>query len=418
MLYDIIVIGDELLIGQVADTNSGWISRHLKPYGWEVKKVLVIGDNENDIVASVEDCMAEVDAVLVTGGLGPTKDDITKGSLKKCFGGEICHSQEVEDNVRKIFEKRGIVMNELTLAQADVPTSCRVIQNQVGTAPIMWFEREGKVLVSMPGVPFETETMMEREVIPQLISRFNGGEDIEFRTFVVAGIPESDLAIKLNDFENELPEFLHLAYLPDGGIVRLRLSGALADSAVINDAMDTYGKKLQTILGDAIICCDDEPLAQIIGKLLRSKHLTLSTAESCTGGNIAHAITEIAGSSEYFVGSVVSYTNGIKHKVLNVQKSTLSEHGAVSQPTVEQMACGVSELMGTDCAVSTSGIAGPGGAEPGKPVGTVWIAAKFKNKVVSHCFLLPGNRERVIKRATTEALLLLYRLINGIDTAL
>lgn len=414
MYYDIIVIGDELLIGQVADTNSGWISRHLKPYGWEVKKIQVIGDKEDEIISTINSCMDEVDAVLVTGGLGPTKDDITKSSLLKCFGGEMYHNADVEKNVLKIFEKRNIVMNDLTLAQADVPSSCRVIQNQVGTAPIMWFEREGKVLVSMPGVPFETETMMEREVIPQLVRHFSGDVSIEFRTLVVAGIPESNLAIKLTDFENGLPKHIHLAYLPKEGIIRLRLTGNSKDGDALNAEMDALCVDLKAVLGDAVISCEDEPLGKIIGNLLRDKGLTLATAESCTGGNIAHVITEIAGSSEYFVGSVVSYTNEIKHRVLNVSENTLGEFGAVSQPTVEQMVCGVSELMHTDCAVSTSGIAGPGGAEPGKPVGTVWMAAKCGDKVVSQCLHLPGSRERVIERATREVLLLLYRLIRGI----
>lgn len=412
MDVSIIVIGDELLIGQVTDTNSGWIARHITPYGWKVKSVRVVADVSADIRAAIDESFAQTDVVLMTGGLGPTKDDITKPTLCDYFGGELVLDEATRQNVNKIFEKRHLVMNDLTARQALVPTSCRVIQNEVGTAPIMWFERNGKVLVSMPGVPHETETMMQRAVIPQLLKHFNSDVDIEYSTFVVIDYTESALAGKLDDFERNLPAFIHLAYLPRPGIIRLRLSGVHTDRAILEVEMERSTQLLHDILGDAIICDGDHTLPEIIGNILRKKNLTLSTAESCTGGNIAHVITEVPGSSEYFVGSVVSYCNRVKHQLLNVPDEVLNTAGAVSEPTVTQMVRGVSALLNTDCAVSTSGIAGPGGGTPDKPVGTVWMAAKCGDDVVTGCGHFPGDRGRVINRATTEVLKMLLKLLR------
>ena len=412
MDVSIIVIGDELLIGQVVDTNSGWIARHLSPYGWKVKNVRVVADAADDIMHAIDESMAQTDVVLMTGGLGPTKDDITKQVLCDYFGGTLVLDEATQQNVNRIFEKRHLTMNNLTAQQAMVPTSCRVIQNEVGTAPLMWFERDGKVLVSMPGVPHETETMMERAVIPQLLKHFESDVDIEYRTFVVIDYTESEVAEKLDDFERQLPPYIHLAYLPKAGILRLRLTGVWTDRNQLVYSIEAQSRKLHEILGDAIICDGDHTLPEIIGSMLREKGLTMSTAESCTGGNIAHVITEVPGSSEYFIGSVVSYCNEVKNKLLNVPAEVLNTVGAVSEPTVKQMSCGVSALLGTDCAVSTSGIAGPGGGTPDKPVGTVWMAAKCGDEVVTCCGHFPGNRSRVIDRATTEVLKMLLKLLR------
>jgi nicotinamide-nucleotide amidase len=412
MLYSTIVIGDELLIGQVVDTNSGWIARHLAPFGWEPKSAKVIADDAQEIFRAIDEAFSQTDVVLMTGGLGPTKDDITKATLCRYFGGEMTLNDDVRRNVDNIFAKRGITMNRLTASQAMVPSSCRVIQNEVGTAPIMWFERDGKVLVSMPGVPFETQTMMERAVIPQLIKHFNSDVDIEYRTFVVIDYAESALAEKLDKFEQDMPPYIHLAYLPKQGIIRLRLTGAHKDPQVINADMDRLSSQLHKILGHSIIADGDKPLAQIVGERLRELGLTLSTAESCTGGNVAHVITEIAGSSDYFMGSVVSYSNDVKNRVLGVDQDSLDTFGAVSQPVVEQMANGVCALCHTNCAVATSGVAGPGGGTPDKPVGTVWMAAKVGDIVVSQCHHLPGDRARVIDRATTQVLIMLLKLLG------
>ena len=411
MQYSTIVIGDELLIGQVTDTNSGWIARHLSPLGWEAKSVKVIADDADEISSAIDEAFAVTDVVLMTGGLGPTKDDITKATLCRYFGGEMVLNEDVKRNVETQFELRGIPMNRLTAGQAMVPSSCRVIQNEVGTAPIMWFERDNKVLVSMPGVPHETQTMMERSVIPQLVKHFHSDLDIEYRTFVVVDYAESALAEKLEDYERQLPAYIHLAYLPNQGIIRLRLTGAHHDADVIKDDMEQQSKKLHSILGKSIIADGDKPLAMIVGERLRELGLTLSTAESCTGGNVAHVITEIAGSSDYFMGSVVSYSNDVKERVLGVDKTTLDTCGAVSQPVVEQMACGVSNLCHTHCAVATSGVAGPSGGTPDKPVGTVWMAAKVGDIVVSRCHHFTGTRSQIIDRATNQVLIMLLMLI-------
>ena len=411
MDVSVIAIGDELLIGQVVDTNSGWIARRLNPLGWNVKSVKVIGDDSNEIFKAIDEAFAQTGSVLTTGGLGPTKDDITKPTLCRYFGGELVYDKEVERNVLEVLNKRHLKINELTAAQAMVPSTCRVIQNEVGTAPIMWFEKSGKVLVAMPGVPFETEQMMERKVIPQLLKRFVPDEHIEHRTFVVIDYMESKLAMTLADFENELPEYIHLAYLPKMGVIRLRLSGRLRDGEALKADMARLSKRLHNILGDSIVSYEDKPLAAIVGDKLKAKGLKLSTAESCTGGNVAHAITLNAGSSEYFEGSVVAYSNDVKRNVLKVPAEVLSSVGAVSRETVEAMCSGVASLMATDCAIATSGIAGPGGGTPEKPVGTVWVAVKCGERVESECYHLPGTRDRVIERTTTNVLCKLIKML-------
>ena len=411
MDVSVIAIGDELLIGQVVDTNSGWIARHLNPLGWNVKSVKVIGDDSNEIFKAIDEAFAQTDIVLTTGGLGPTKDDITKPTLCRYFGGELVYDKEVERNVLEVLNKRHLKINELTAAQAMVPSTCRVIQNEVGTAPIMWFEKSGKALVAMPGVPFETEQMMERKVIPQLLKRFVPDEHIEHRTFVVIDYMESKLAMTLADFENELPEYIHLAYLPKMGVIRLRLSGRLRDGEALKADMARLSKRLHNILGDSIVSYEDKPLAAIVGDKLKAKGLKLSTAESCTGGNVAHAITLNAGSSEYFEGSVVAYSNDVKRNVLKVPAEVLSSVGAVSRETVEAMCSGVASLMATDCAIATSGIAGPGGVTPEKPVGSVWVAVKCGERVESECYHLPGTRDRVIERTTTNVLCKLIKML-------
>lgn len=411
MNISIIVIGDELLIGQVTDTNSGWIARHVNPLGWKVNSVRVVADDAEQIKQAINDAFAETDLILTTGGLGPTKDDITKQTLLDLFGGEMIYDKAIEKNVLEVVAKRHLKINKLTAAQAYVPSSCRVIQNKVGTAPIMWFEKDKKVLVSMPGVPFETETMMEQEIIPQLKSYFNPTEHIEHRTFVVINHSESELAMKLDTFERGIPDFIKLAYLPRPGIIRLRLTGVNENEDLLDGSMKGLSSQLTEILGSSIISYEDKPLPAILGDLLRDRHLTISTAESCTGGNVAHVITEIAGSSDYFKGSVVSYSNEIKEKVLKVSSEILKNYGAVSEETVRQMVEGVAELMNTDCAIATSGIAGPGGGTPEKPIGTVWVAVKYGSEVVTQLLHLPGNRSRVIDRTTMEAQKMLLKLI-------
>ncbi|WP_407402999.1 CinA family nicotinamide mononucleotide deamidase-related protein [Sodaliphilus sp.] len=412
MKYSVIVIGDELLIGQVTDTNSGWIAREVSPLGWEASSVKVVADDAGEIKLAMDQAFAVTDVVLMTGGLGPTKDDITKATLCEYFGGEMIYDEVTAQNVLEVVNRRGIKLNEYTRMQAMVPSSCRVIQNEVGTAPIMWFERDGKVAVSMPGVPHEMRTMMQREVIPQLSRRFPDGMHVEHRTLMVSGIIESALAMRLDDFENSLPESLHLAYLPNEGIIRLRLDGRHSDAVVLKNQLDKAVAQLHALLGNLIMCDGDVPLAAILGNELRKQGLTMASAESCTGGNIAHEITRIAGSSEYFTGSVTCYDTKVKINQLGVPQDVVDEYTVVSQPVVEQMVQGVCDLLGCDCSIATSGVAGPGGGTEETPVGTVWMAAKAGNRVVSQVKRFPGDRDRVINRATTEAMLLLLNLLQ------
>ncbi len=412
MNYSIIVVGDEILIGQVQDTNSGFIARQLTPFGWQAVSIRTVADDGQAIFDAIDEGFAHSDVILMTGGLGPTKDDITKPTLCRYFGGELVHDEATARNVEQIVAGRHLKLNDYTRAQAMVPSSCRVIQNQCGTAPLMWFERNGKVLVSMPGVPYETETMLVREVIPQLMEHFHHDVDIEFRHLMVTGIIESALAMTLDEWERRLPQGIHLAYLPQPGIIHLRLTGQAADKQWLTSEMDRLVAELHQILGAHIVCDEDLPLAGIIGNILRHRGLTMSTAESCTGGNIAHEITAIAGSSDYFVGGVVSYHRDVKEKQLGVSASDIDTYGVVSKTVAEQMATGVCRLLGTDCAVATTGVAGPGGGTPDTPVGTVWMAARCGDRMVSQCKHIPGHRQRVIARATNDALLLLLSILQ------
>ena len=404
----IIAIGDELLIGQVVDTNSGSIARMIDPAGWSIEWVKVIHDDADAIVQAVDEAFAVADVVLTTGGLGPTKDDITKLTLCNYFGGELRHNPDVLENIKEIFQRRGIQLNALTEAQALVPTSCRVIQNRVGTAPIMWFERnDGKVLVSMPGVPFETVQMFQAEVFPQLLKKFHSEEHIAHRCIIVEGLTESKVAMQLNDWEDALPDFIHLAYLPKPGIIRLRLDGHHPDNNLLQSTLDNLHAQLCQRFADNLLADADLTPEEALLLRLRAKKLTLATAESCTGGNIAHRITAIAGCSDCYNGSIVSYANDVKINILGVKKESIEAHGVVSEEVVAQMAEGVKKAIGTDCAIATSGIAGPSGATSNKPVGTVCIAIATPERTIASTFHFPGTRDRVIDRASTTALTLL-----------
>ena len=408
MKIAIIAIGDELLIGQVVDTNSGSIARMIDPAGWSVEYVKVIHDDADAITAAVDEAFAVADVVLTTGGLGPTKDDITKLTLCKYFGGELRHDPTVLDNIKEVFAKRGIQLNALTEAQAMVPTSCRVIQNRVGTAPIMWFERtDGKVLVSMPGVPFETLQMFRAEVFPQLLDKFHSDEHIGHRCVIVEGLTESKVAIQLDAWEDALPPFIHLAYLPKPGIIRLRIDGHHTDNDLLQSTLDQLHAQLCDIFADHLLADADLTPEESMLQRLRAKGYSVATAESCTGGNIAHRITAIAGCSDCYHGSVVAYENSIKINILGVDPAAIEVHGVVSEEVVAQMAQGIRKAIGSDCAIATSGIAGPGGATPGKAVGTVCIAIATPERTVAATYHFPGTRDRVIDRASTTALTLL-----------
>ena len=412
MNVEIIVIGDELLIGQVTDTNSGWIARELNHIGWEVTEITTVRDRSREITDALNSSFGRVDVVLMTGGLGPTKDDITKQTLCDYFGGKLVFDESVFANVEAIFRRRKLTMNDSTRNQAYVPNMCTVIQNPVGTAPVMWFERNGKVLVSMPGVPTEMKTVMKEVVISRLREYFQDHSSILHRTCLVKDFTESRLSETLSDFEAQLPACIKLAYLPTPGVIRLRLTARGDEESYLQKIIDDEFFKLRTILGSHLFCGSDTTLAGALGSILAERGETLATAESCTGGNIAHEITRIAGSSVYFKGSVVAYSNEVKTRVLNVSSEILSGFGAVSRETVLQMVSGVQRLLSSDCAIATSGIAGPGGGSVEKPVGTVWIAVRYGERSEVECFCFEGDRVQVIARATQSALLMLIQLMT------
>ncbi len=414
MKVSIIVIGDELLIGQVTDTNSGWIARHISPYGWEVNDVQTVSDSADDIRRAIDRGFALSDVVLTTGGLGPTKDDITKAVLRDYFGGEMITDPAVTENIHRIFNRRGIKMNPLTEAQAVVPSSCRVIQNRVGTAPIMWFERDGQVLVSMPGVPFETETMMAEAVFPALRERFPSQVHIEHAVLMVTDYTESALAMKIAPWEEALPSYLHLAYLPKPGLIRLRLDGHHEDAAFIKAEVEREIARLKEILGPAVLADSDLTPAEILLKECVARGVTVATAESCTGGNIAHELTLIPGASEVVNGGVVSYSNDVKTRVLGVSADDIALHGAVSIPVVRQMAEGVQRVTASQLTVATSGIAGPGGGTEDKPVGTVCICARYGDRELYETARFNGSRERIINSSTTRALILAVKVLRSL----
>ena len=410
MFAEIITIGDELLIGQVVDTNSAWIGQKLNKIGIEVLRIVSIRDREEEIMEAIDNAMERVNIVLVTGGLGPTKDDITKQTLCKYFNTELIFSEEVFENVKRVLAGK-IPMNKLNKGQAMVPKNCTVINNPVGSASVSWFERDGKVLVSMPGVPQEMTTVMAESVLPKLHERFQT-DVIMHQTFLVQHYPESVLAEKLEAWEVALPDCIKLAYLPKLGIIRMRLTGRGHDRKEVETLLNREKAKLETILGEDIFSEEDTPLEVIIGELLKKRKLTVSTAESCTGGSIAERLTSIAGSSEYFKGSIVAYYNVVKKDLLYVSPETLERHGAVSEETVIEMVKGAMKALKTDCAVATSGIAGPGGGTPEKPVGTVWIAAGYKNEIRTYKQETNRGRSMNIERAGNNALLILRDLLK------
>ena len=410
MFAEIITIGDELLIGQVVDTNSAWMGRELNNIGIEVLRIVSVRDREEEILEAIDNAMKRVNIVLVTGGLGPTKDDITKQTLCKYFNTELIFSEEVFENVKRVLAGK-IPMNKLNKGQAMVPKNCTVINNPVGSASVSWFERDGKVLVSMPGVPQEMTTVMAESVLPKLHERFQT-DVIMHQTFLVQHYPESVLAEKLEAWEVALPDCIKLAYLPKLGIIRMRLTGRGHDRKEVETLLNREKAKLETILGEDIFSEEDTPLEVIIGELLKKRKLTVSTAESCTGGSIAERLTSIAGSSEYFKGSIVAYSNEVKKDLLYVSSETLEKYGAVSEETVIEMVKGAMKALKTDCAVATSGIAGPGGGTPEKPVGTVWIAAGYKNEIRTYKQETNRGRAMNIERAGNNALLMLRDLLK------
>jgi len=406
----LLTVGDEILIGQIVDTNSPWMAQQLNLIGATVVKKASVGDEISEIQAGIREGFAVADVVLMTGGLGPTKDDKTIEAIADFFGVELAFDESTYDRIVRIFERLGRTIKESHRQQCFLPTNATILYNKMGTAPGTWYEHEGKVLVSMPGIPYEMQYLMENEVLPRLQKRFPG-KPIAHRTLLTVGAGESDIAARLESFENNLPSHIKLAYLPNLGQVRVRLSGTGADPEALNRELDERAQELADLIPELIFGREKEQLEEVIGRMLRDRNLTLGTAESCTGGYVAHRITSIPGSSGYFMGSAVTYTNDLKMKLLHVKPETLEQHGAVSEQTVREMVLGALPLLGVDIAIAASGIAGPGGGTPEKPVGLVWIAIGNKDKVVTKKLLSGKDRLKNIHYTSVMALDLLRQFV-------
>ena len=406
-----ISIGDELLIGQVINTNAAWLGEHLSESGFQLDSSLTIGDSEKAILDAFNACM-DADLVLVTGGLGPTADDITKPTVCKFFDTELEFCQEAYDNVVALFKRRGFQMSERNRGQAMLPKACEYIPNTYGTAPCMWLEKNGVAFAFMPGVPFEMKGIFTDELLPRIKQRFHA-VPYEKRVIMTTGIGESFLADRIKDWEDALPGFLSLAYLPQHGMVRLRLSGRHEDAQLLHATLDDQIDKLTRLIPKYIFAMQDQPIERTVFDLLINKEKTFALAESCTGGNIAHVITLIPGSSKVFKGAAVTYANATKTKVLGVPSEMIEKQGVVSQDVVESMAKGVRNLMDADYGVATTGIAGPSGGTDENPIGTVWIGVASASNVVSKCFNFGMDRENVINRATIAAYEMLRQELIG-----
>jgi nicotinamide-nucleotide amidase len=411
MIAEIISIGEELLIGQTVNTNAAWLSRNLNTVGITVRQIVVITDNHDDILNTISQAIQRADLVLTTGGLGPTRDDITKKALCELFDSKLVVNQTVMSDNKHFFEKRGYELTELNKLQALVPDKAQIIRNPYGTAPGLWFEQNNTILISMPGVPHEMQHMMNDFILPALKGKVNDYYIIH-KSILTQGIGESFLAEIIAAWEEQLPEFITLAYLPSPGMVKLRLTGKGTDKKIIESAIEDEIKQLQAIIPQYIWGFDDQRLEELIGKMLSGRSYTVCTAESCTGGYISHKLTSVPGSSAYYKGSVIVYSNQAKQKLLSIDKGMLLAYGAVSQEVVEVMAINALKLFDTDYSLAISGIAGPSGGSPGKPVGTVWIAVACKHEVISRIFSFGDTRERNIIRAGVASLSMLKELIE------
>jgi nicotinamide-nucleotide amidase len=418
MQVEIITIGDEILIGQIVDTNSAFIGQLLNMNGMSVKQISSVSDDREHILKALAEAKGRADIIIITGGLGPTKDDITKKTLCEYFNTAMRFDEVAYQDVVNIFATYGKEVTPLNRLQAEVPAICEVLRNRNGTAPGMWFNVDGKIYISLPGVPYEMKALMRNEVIPKLRASYKM-PCIVHKTVLTQGIGESTLSEMISDWEDSLAaENIKLAYLPSPGMVRLRLSTKGGNESKLNETTDRKIAELKKIIpqyiyGYEVFGEEKETLEMMVGKLLKEKNKTVSTAESCTGGYISHLITKVPGSSGYYIGSVISYAYEIKENELGVSHDVITKHGAVSQPVVEQMAKAIRERYKTDYSISASGIAGPGGGTADKPVGTVWIAVATPEKVISEKFLFGNNRERNIQKTANAALNLLKKVLES-----
>ncbi|CAG5068928.1 Nicotinamide-nucleotide amidohydrolase PncC [Dyadobacter sp. CECT 9623] len=407
---EIITIGDEILFGQIIDTNTQWIGTQLTDIGIRPTRKTSVGDNKQDILSAFTEASQRASVIIVTGGLGPTRDDITKHTFCEYFHTELEINQDALALVTSFFAKRGRVMTELNIQQAALPKNCTYIPNLWGTAPGMWFEKDNVVYVSLPGVPYEMKNLMEHEILPRLKARFST-TIIQHKSIRTIGIGESFLAEKIADWETALPEHIKLAYLPHFGQVRLRLTGTGTDQGILDRDLQAQVSAVTPLIEEFIFGYDLDELETVVGSLLKENNATLGTAESCTGGYVASRITSVSGSSQYFEGSVVSYSNAVKTNVLGVKKETLLEFGAVSEQTAREMAEGARKVLNTTFAIATTGIAGPDGGTPDKPVGTVWIACATPNETFTQLLSLRNDRKINIELTSSYALNLLRKTI-------
>ncbi len=407
MNAEIITIGDELLIGQVIDTNSAWLASELNIIGIGVIQITSIPDARENIIKAFDDAAQRAELIIATGGLGPTSDDITKNTLADYFNSNLVVVPEVLENIRALLRSRNISVNERNIKQAELPDNCEWLHNSAGTAQGMWFKKNGRDFISLPGVPYEMVAIYKEEIEKRLKERFLLAP-IRHITFLTCGIPESQMAGLIYEWEHALPKELRLAYLPSPAILRLRITGkSEGDADILQKSMQEHGEKLKQILGTALFGYNEDKLEVIIGKLLKDNNLSLSLAESCTGGEVSSMITSVSGSSEYYKGGIVAYSNDIKTSELNVSPYTLIMHGAVSQSVVEQMADGIRARFKTDFSVAVSGIAGPTGGTEEKPIGTTWIAIASRKRIISKMYNFGEDRMRNIQKAAITALFML-----------
>ena len=411
MLAEIITIGDEILIGQIVDTNSAWMAAKLNEEGISIKQISSVSDNRGHILTALAEAATRADIILITGGLGPTKDDITKNTLAEYFNVGLVLNADALANVENIFKRYNRPLLEVNRKQAEVPENCEIVLNNNGTAPGMWFNDKGKIYVSMPGVPFEMKYMMEEEVIPKLKSVLKLPVIIH-KTILTVGEGESFLAERIADIEDSLPANIKLAYLPKMGQVRLRLSANGENEAELKNKVDGFAQKIVERVGINVVAEEDIPLEKVVLNYMAEKGLTLTAAESCTGGYIAHLITQHAGSSQVFLGGAVSYSNNLKESILGVKNETLKLYGAVSEETVKEMAGGALLNFKSDYAMAVTGIAGPGGGSDEKPVGTVWVAVANAGKTLTQKFTFGNKRLQNIERTAVAAFFMLITLLR------
>ncbi len=410
MKSEIVTIGDEILIGQINNTNSSWMAQQLNSIGIRVNQITSIADNKEQIINTLEEAGNRADIILITGGLGPTKDDITKQTLCEFFNTDLVFNQEAYQEIVSRFASFNLKVTDINKQQAYLPACCMPVQNSRGTAPGMWFEKDGKIYVSMPGVPYEMQTMITNEILPRLSEKFKL-QAIYHKTVLTQGMGESWLSEKIASWEDNLPENVKLAYLPQPGLVRLRLSASGEETEKLQKQVEQEIEKLLLIIPDLVFGYNDDTLEGLVGIMLKEREKTLATAESCTGGYIAHLITSIPGSSDYYVGSVVSYANEIKQKELGVKEETLIKYGAVSEAVVIQMAEGIKEKFSSDYAIGISGVAGPDGGIDEKPVGTVWIAIATPAMTFAKKFRVGRERGRNIRVSALTALNMLRKVM-------